>query len=69
MKWDLPNGSVQYTTDRCYMVMRATSEHWIAYRMSAFQNAAEKLGERGDEEAARACCELAEHTRIAEKRA
>lgn len=69
MKWDKPNGSVQYSADRRYIVMQANTKDWIAYRVSGFGTSAEKLGERHDDEAARACCELDKHNRDARKSA
>lgn len=57
MKWDQPDGSVQWSSDRRYHVQRATSGYWVAYAMSAFRNDAEKLGEHNSDEAARDCCD------------
>jgi hypothetical protein len=57
MKWDKPNGSVQYSADRRYCIMEAAANKWVAYRLSGFQTSAEKLGEFDSDEAARQCCD------------
>lgn len=57
MKWDKPNGTVQWSADHRYHIQEATSGFWIAYAVSAFGNDAEKLGECGSDEEARECCD------------
>lgn len=68
MKWDKPNGSVQWSADRRYQVQQATSGYWIAYSMSAFGTGAAKLGEHNSDEAARECCESDEREMTALRR-
>lgn len=69
MKWDVPDGAVQWSSDRRYHVQRATSGYWIAYAMSAFGTGAEKLGEHNTDEAARQCCDDYERQMLALRRA
>lgn len=66
MKWNPPDGGVQHSADRRYVVMRATTdpEIWVAYAISAFGNTAEKIGEPlPNIEGARECCEQYEPLR------
>lgn len=57
MKWDR-DGSIQYSRDRQYMVMHATDEWWIAYRMTN-ELEGRALGEFRSEADAKAICERA----------
>jgi hypothetical protein len=65
VKWDKPNGSVQWSADRRYHVQQATSGFWIAYAVSPFQNTAEKLGEYAGDGRARQACDEHESLLIA----
>ena len=59
MKWLVPTGSVQRSADGHYLIERATTspEWWVAYYLPP-SSGAQKLGERPDDELARACCEV-----------
>jgi len=59
MKWDKPEGSIQRSADGQYLIERATTspEWWVAYYLPP-GSGAQKLGERGDDEQARACCQV-----------
>lgn len=55
MKWDPPDGSVQFSADKRYSVVRANSKDFIAYRMNS--TTAEELGVKSTDAEARHCCE------------
>ena len=57
MKWDQLNGSVQWSVDRKYCIVRAaeTGPIWIAYRMGP--TTGEQIGMTNSDELARTLCE------------
>lgn len=67
MKWAKPDGSVQYTEDRKFCVVKANSMDWIAYEIGP--TTGNELGVRPSEEAARTCCEDYEREMTALRRA
>lgn len=56
MKWLAPEGSTQRSKCGRYMVVRANSQHWVAYSRGLSGNAYIELGTRHGDEQARACC-------------
>ena len=69
MKWEKPNGSVQYTEDRKFCIVRAaeTGPIWIAYAMGP--TTGEQLGTTNSDELARTLCEDHEREMVALRRA
>lgn len=55
MKWDPPNGSVQYSADRKFCIVHANSKDWIAYEMEV--TTAKELDVKPTDEEARTVCE------------
>lgn len=55
MKWAEPNGSVQFSADKKYSVVKANSRDWIAYEMG--YTTAKELGVKPNDVEARECCE------------
>lgn len=57
MKWDKPTGSVQWSLDRRYSIVRAaeTGPIWIAYAMAS--TTGEQIGTINSDELARTLCE------------
>jgi len=58
MKWEKPNGPIQQTADGRYLIMRANSQHWVAYLLG--YTIANDLGTRDSDLKARALCEAHE---------
>lgn len=67
MKWLPPTGSTQGTADGRYVIVQATSQDWVAYDISSGTTARE-IGSRKSDADARALCEAAERTMLAETR-
>ncbi len=69
MKWDKPDGGVQYSSDRRYSIVRAveTGPIWIAYAMGP--TTAAQLGTTNSEELARQMCEDDERELLVLRRA
>lgn len=55
MKWDLPNGSVQWSADRKYCIVQANERDWIAYAMRP--TTGDELAVKPTDTAARQVCE------------
>lgn len=57
MKWDKPDGSMQWSTDKRYSIVRAaeTGPIWIAYRMGP--TTGEEIATTNSDELARTMCE------------
>jgi hypothetical protein len=55
VKWAEPNGTVQFSADKRFSVVKANSQHWIAYEMA--YTTAQELGVRSTDTQARQCCE------------
>jgi hypothetical protein len=55
MKWDEPNGAVQFSADKKFSVVKANSQHWVAYEMA--YTTAKELGVKLTDSEARQCCE------------
>jgi hypothetical protein len=57
MKWEKPNGGVQWSADKCYSIVRATETGpiWIAYRMTP--TTGEQIGTTNSDDLARDLCE------------
>jgi hypothetical protein len=64
MKWDKPNGSVQWSADKRYLIVQANSQHWVAYEATPFVTATD-LGTKGTDAEARGLCEEHEATLVA----
>lgn len=60
MKWDKPNGSTQWSTDKRYFIVQANSQQWIAY-IKTSPATGDQLGEKATDAEAREVCE--EHER------
>ena len=56
MKWLPPNGSTQHTADGRYAVVQATSQHWVAYKLTPY-GTGEDLGNKPTDADARGLCE------------
>lgn len=56
MKWLSPNGSTQATADGRYVIVNATSQHWISYELTPYSTG-EDLGTSSSAEEARKRCE------------
>lgn len=67
MKWLPPNGGTQGTSDGRYVVVQANSQDWIAYDITLSTSAVE-IGSRKSDADARALCEAAERSLMAERR-
>ena len=67
MKWLPPNGSTQGTACGRYVIVQATSQDWIAYDIAAGTTGRE-MGSRKSDADARALCEAAERSLMAERR-
>ena len=67
MKWDKPNGSVQWSTCRKFCIVQANSMDWIAYEMGL--TTGKELAVRPTDEAARTACEDYEREMTALRRA
>lgn len=66
MKWDKPTGSTQTTTDGRYVIVKANSQDWVAYRMG--YTVAKDLGTSDTDEKSRALCEAHEAQLTAHRR-
>jgi hypothetical protein len=55
VKWAEPNGSVQFSADKRFSIVKANSQHWIAYEMA--YTTARELGVKPTDTEARQCCE------------
>lgn len=67
MKWLPPNGSVQGTADGKYVIVQANSQDWIAYDIAG-GTTGQEIGSRKSDADARALCEAAERSLMAETR-
>lgn len=69
MKWDKPNGGVQFTVDKRYSIVRAaeTGPIWIAYAMGP--TTGEQIATTNSDELAREICEDHEREMVAMRRA
>lgn len=61
MKWTEPNGSVQFSADKRFSVVKANSVNFVAYRMGS--TTAEDLGTKPTSDEARELCEAQERTK------
>lgn len=56
MKWLPPNGATQVSACGNFVVVKANSQDWIAYRLTKFHTG-DELGVRKSDAEARQCCE------------
>lgn len=56
MKWLPASRMTQHSADGKYLIVRANSQHWLAYYRGVSGNTHIELGTRHDDEQARACC-------------
>jgi len=64
IKWDTSDPGVHRSSCGRYVAVRATSEHWIAYRLTPL-NTGEDLGTHPTDAEARATCERHAQARTA----
>ena len=67
MKWLPANGSTQANADGRYVIVNATSKHWISYELTPY-GTGKDLGTSSTDEEARQVCEEHEVRLLVERK-